>query len=296
MNREKEARAGGSDSGRHGCSVGGVVESVWAKVLTQMDGRDLVRCWATEELCGVDVFCVSQEQGALYRAERHLEADFNHRNFVRDLEDHFGSRCHFDQIVLDYFWIPRGWDESHWKPLFFTNTLPAFAATGLLNTSSNWSHREGRCRRESVVYLPCSIHCLREVAVAFDKLRVYYCISFLRKDELGEICLWAGTQSLDKSTMMSVFGKELSQEEIYCTVTQQQLRSMNDDPRITKTAFLEFVGRLGDVSTVRFIALELLTVRQEPRAGVGGVVTVPANGGRSELKTEAACEKCPKGV
>lgn len=243
--------------GGMGCYMDRVAGLVRAKVLTQMDGRDLVRCRATEEHCGVEIFCVSQEEGAVYRMDRHLRADINSRNFVRQLKKHFGRR-QFDQIVLDYFWIPRGWDRSHWKASFFTKTLMAFAEVDVLSVYTLQSEFLDMRRATGTIYLPFSLHCLREIAIAFDKLSAYYRLSFLRKGDLDEVTLWAGTQTVDRDTMAAVFGKQLDQEEIYCVVTKGQLRSVEDDPRMTRAMFMNFVECIGDISSVRFIVLELL--------------------------------------
>ena len=83
-------------------------------------------------------------------------------------------------------------------------------------------------------------------------------MSFLRKGQLGEITLWKGTQSLDRRSMASTFGKELSQEEIYCVVTDQQIRSMQDEPTVTKAAVVDFVRKLGCIAEIRFIVLQVL--------------------------------------
>lgn len=76
-----------------------ISDLVQARIFTAMDGRDLVRCQATEKICCVKVFCVSQEKAAVYHTERHLEADFNGRDFVNELKDHVGE-YKFDQLPL----------------------------------------------------------------------------------------------------------------------------------------------------------------------------------------------------
>ena len=45
------------------------VDCVERGILTEMDGRDLAHCVATEKECQVDVYSVSQEKAALYRAD-----------------------------------------------------------------------------------------------------------------------------------------------------------------------------------------------------------------------------------
>jgi len=243
--------------GREGFCRDYIESLVQSRVLTEMDGRDLLRCQATEEVCGVDIFCVSLEQGAVYRRDRHLDANFNGRHFVKQLKDHVGG-CQFDQIVLDYFWIPRGWDEDHWTRSFFSKTLVAFAEACVLTAARNYPGRVGDSCRKGVIYLPFCFHCLKEIVALYGTLSVYYNVSFLRKGELGEITLWTGTQSLDKDMMAMVFGKDLNQEEIYCVVTEQQVRSMEDEPSVTKADVKRFVRCFDNLSEIRFIVLEIL--------------------------------------
>jgi len=243
--------------GRESFCRGCVASLVQSRVLTEMDGRDLMRCQATEEVCGVDVFCVSLEQGAVYWRDRHLDANFNGRHFVKQLKDHMGG-YQFDQIVLDYFWIPRGWDEDHWKRSFFSKTLVAFAEACVLTSAGNYPGCVGDRCRKGVIYLPFCFHCLKEIVALYGTLSLYYNVSFLRKGELEEVTLWAGTQSLDKDMMAMVFGKELSQEEIYCVVTEQQVRSMEDGPSVTKADVKSFIRRFDNLSEIRFIVLEIL--------------------------------------
>ncbi len=250
------------------CSIEGVANLVRGKILTEMDGRDLARCYATEQFCGVDVFCVSQERAAVYRYARHMECNFNSRYFVKELSKLAGG-AQFDQIVLDYFWAPAGWVVSHWKSSFFSKNLVALAELGLLCSVSGHPQVGGGRWRMGVVYLPFCLHTLRETAAAYRVLSLYYRVSFLSKGELAENALWAGTQTIDGHIMLSVFGKRIDQEEVYCKVTEQQLRSVQDDPFVTKDAVLDFLVGVEDVSAVRFLVLELLPVQVDVNTGSG---------------------------
>ena len=232
-----------------------IVRLVRLGILTQMDGRDLVRCLAMEEVCPVAIFCVSQERAAVYDKHHHLEADFNSRRFVKELERWLSGRT-FDQVILDYFWTPPGWNESHWRQSFFDEILVLFAQRGLLESvPKHPEYITGRFRR-GVVYLPFCLHCLKEVVAAYGKLSVFYNVKFLHRDNLDEIPLWVGTQSLDEDLMCSVFGKQLQQEEIYCCVTEQQIRLMEDGFRVTKTALLSFVERRGGCLVYGLLSLK----------------------------------------
>jgi len=63
-------------------SIGSAVECVEKGVLTEMDGRDLARCIATEVTQGVEAFTVSQE-AAIYRHDKHCQGSFNRTDFVK---------------------------------------------------------------------------------------------------------------------------------------------------------------------------------------------------------------------
>ena len=267
-------------------SVDYIADLVEARILTEMDGRDLLRCWATEQVCGVDVFSVSQEQGAAYRLDRHLDADFNNRNFMKRLKKHVGGH-QFDQIVLDYFWIPSGWDADHWRWPFFAKTLLAFAEDDMLTMVSDHPEFSANGCRRGVVYLPFCFHCLKAIVALHDEISVFFRVAFLRRGELSEVALWAGTRSIDGKMMASVFGKDISQEEIYCRVTVQQLRSMEDEPFITKADLLKFVRQLTDLSSIRFIVLELLPSSAVAAVGTDSRLATVGNG----LEMEGKCKR-----
>ena len=232
-----------------------VISSVQDGVLTQMDGRDLLRCVETEKACNVNVFCVSREQAAVYREDRHLDANFNRSSsFIKVLKRQFDGR-RFQQVVLDWFWIPPGWDDSHWSRSFFVSTLSLLAREGLLE-------EDGR------VFLPFCFHCFKEVIGSFESLRLYYNVSFLRKDELDTICLWKGTNRIDPRTMQDTLGKTIQQEEVYCTFGPRHVQSTNEK-FVSRQELLDVVGRLEDFHSVRFIALDLIdkTSRDNDRQG-----------------------------
>ena len=97
--------------------------------------------------------------------------------------DQYFGRCQFDQIILDYFWAPAGWNKMHWKRSFFQETLVHFAADGMIAPALSQSVDMQSVLRRAVI-LPFCLHCLREVVVGFPKLRVHYNMVFMRKDEL----------------------------------------------------------------------------------------------------------------
>lgn len=172
-----------------------VIECVRRDYVSEMDGRDLARVVATEYACQADLYTVSQEEGAKYRNDRHFHGNFNRTNFVRRLQEHFLC-LEFDQIILDYFWIPAGWDVQHWSRTLFNNTLVELARQDVLPYREP---KEGELLGS--VILPFCYHCFKEVIGNFKGLRRYYDVSFLRKDELSKVPLWKGTQQIDAKPM-----------------------------------------------------------------------------------------------
>jgi hypothetical protein len=233
------------------------IQCVKQKLLTQMDGRDLARCLATEEHCQVDVYCVSQEKGSIYREDRHLDANFNRASFVKLLKKQFGQECRFDQIILDYFWIPAGWDVHHWSNRFFESTLVDLAP---LLSAFPPSLMNGSVRRG--IFLPFCFHCFQAILTHEEKLRKYYNILFLRNNELSCVTLWAGTQCIDAKQMQTVLGKRKDQEEFYCTFTARHMREMEGGGG-SKEALMELASSLEDFAAVRFIVLEPLPIGAE---------------------------------
>jgi hypothetical protein len=244
------------DAACNSITVETVIECVQRDILTQMDGRDLCRCLASERLTGSEVYTVSQEKGAIYRTDRHFEANFNRASFVRVLRKHFETVEFFDQIILDYFWIPPGWDLHHWSCSFFGRTLPAFSAEGLL-------------RPGGAIYLPFCFHCFKEVSACFDTLKRHYNVSFLRKHELGEITFWSGTQTLCPMDMQNVLGKRVDQEEVYCTFSARDIRQAMSDGRVSKEELMELAQSLEDFADIRFLVLRPLSAEEQTGRFIG---------------------------
>lgn len=187
-----------------------VVECVRRDYLSEMDGRDLARVVATEYAANADLYTVSQEEGASYRTDRHMNGNFNRTNFVRRLQEHFLC-LEFDQVILDYFWIPAGWDVQHWSRTLFSHTLIELARHDVLPYRAP---KEGELLGS--VILPFCYHCFKEVIGSYKQLRRYYDISFLRKHELDKIPLWKGTQQIDPKPMRK------SMPKFFCDWCEQE--------------------------------------------------------------------------
>lgn len=227
-----------------------VLECVRRGILNQMDGRDLARCVATEQTCHVDVYTVSQEHGAAYRADRHVEANFNRSVSVIKALEKLGVI--FDQVILDYFWIPAGWNQHHWAQSFFATTLPMLRQRQLLHSGSQ-------------VYLPFCLHCFQQVLACRNRLLEHYDIGFVRKPQLASLALWKGTQAIDPHVMQTLLGKRLDQEEVYCSFGPRDVNEAEDDPSLPKSLLIDFCRRLEDFADIRFLVLT-------PVAGKKGVI------------------------
>ena len=182
-----------------------IVEETKQKRITQIDGRDLLRCRITEEQCGVEIFTVSREEGAKYVREKHFSADFGGRNFCSELETYFGSHftesVTFSQIFLDYYWMPAIWTEAKWGKQFFSRTLPTVARREILSRpASTLIGASGLL--DGAIIIPFCVHSFREVIANWDNLRRFYNLSFLRKGVgLRGIAVWKGTQKLNAEQM-----------------------------------------------------------------------------------------------
>lgn len=235
-------------------SVETAVECVERGILTEMDGRDLSRCLATEKHCHADVYTVSQEKGALYEPTKHLEANFNRHSFCRELKKHF-QETQFDQVTLDYFWIPAGWNVQHWSRSFFEHTLVSLVKEKLLYVPTVPRKRTDPAT-PGVVYLPFCFHCFKEIVACREQLTKYYQISFLRQKDLKEVALWQGTQTIEPQIMQGVFGKRFDQEELYCTFGPRDVAQAMDDPSVQKETIISLARRLENFSDIRMIMLE----------------------------------------
>ena len=242
-------------------SVEQAIELVRRNVMTQMDGRDLARCLALESSNDTLAYTVSLESGATY-SSRHFNANFNRPNFVESLKRKWGKTIKFRQIILDYFWIPRGsWVMTHWTKTFFATTLPGFVTSGILDYSNGPVVESDYDFSPSgtgggVVYLPFCLHCVKQIVAYIDTLAEYYHISFLAKWELSEHALWAGTSTIDPDSMQNWLGKAINQEDIYCTFTPREFHHSTDDAHVCKEDILKVLNGIENFVHIRMIKLK----------------------------------------
>jgi len=106
-------------------SVDQAVECVRRKILTEMDGRDLARVVATENVGdGYEAYTVSKEMGGIYKENRHVYASFNNsRSMRKAMAKAFGT-VQFQQVILDYYWMPTvSLFVSYWYILFWLKKM-----------------------------------------------------------------------------------------------------------------------------------------------------------------------------
>lgn len=162
---------------------------------------------------------------------------------------------------------------SHWNRSFFDTILPSLVTEGMIDfscgTSSDAeaSSRKINARLQThstsgsgggVVFLPFCLHCVKEVTAAIDLLSKYYTISFLHKSELSEHALWSATNSIDSNVMQRQFGKDIAQEEIYCTFKPQEAYSAADDAHISKKDVIQVLRGIEDFEDIRMMKLTAL--------------------------------------
>ena len=244
-------------------SVEQAIELVRRNALTQMDGRDLARILALESNNDTHCYTVSLEQGATY-TQRHMTANFNRPSFCQDIKQTFGRKIQFRQIILDYFWMPGSWQASHWKAPFFHTTLPNFVNEGMID------FRHGVCDENDndsfsssgkgggVVYLPFCLHCVQQIIAAYDILKEYYTIEFMKKDKLDQHALWAATSTIDPDSMQNWLGKNINQEDVYCRISNGEVFGSTIDPNVTKEELLCLLRKIEDFDDVRMIKLKVL--------------------------------------
>ena len=162
---------------------------------------------------------------------------------------------------------------SHWNRSFFDTILPSFVTEGMIDFSCGTSNDAEASSRKinarlqthstsgsggGVVYLPFCLHCVKEVTAAIDLLSQYYTISFLHKSELSEHALWSATNSIDSNVMQRQFGKDIAQEEIYCTFKPQEAYSAAEDAHISKKDVIQVLRGIEDFEDIRMMKLTAL--------------------------------------
>jgi len=312
-------------------SVDQAVECVRRKILTEMDGRDLARCVATEQ-AGVEigsgssgsishqVYTVSKEVGGVYRKDRHVYASFNNSRGMRKAMLKAFNEVQFQQVILDYYWMPTGWLVTRWNKTLFQETLPDLVRYRMLafpvarsrrskssldsnknsNSNSNSNNKNKNIDyqniiettennnagseglEEGVVFLPFCAHVCKELVGGIHILKNYYAITFVKKKELPGHALWKGTMSIDADVMQHRLGKQLDQEEIYCRFKPSDIYQSMEDAHVNKDDVMRMFLSIDDFDDIRMIRLRPLR-QHEPPSVFRDTVIKPEVGGFIDL-------------
>jgi hypothetical protein len=105
---------------------------------------------------------------------------------------------------------------------------------------------------------------MKHLIASIDEISKYYKIEFVYKNELEEHALWSGTSTIDANEMQHFFGKNIAQEEVYCTFAPRDVFEAMEDARITKEDVISVLRGIEDFEEVRMIRLTPLS-RHNPR-------------------------------
>lgn len=142
-------------------------------------------------------------------SEKHINCDIIKCGMAQLVADKFCDVMEvggFEQIVLDYYWLPSGWTDTRWTKSFFGVNLAEILML---------------LRNDSSVYLPFSLNCFIGVTMHWRQLREVYGVrAIVRCGKKGTNMLWAGTNIIPTSQMLSVLGKDNKyQEEEYLGIS-----------------------------------------------------------------------------
>ena len=90
-----------------------------------------------------------------------------------------------------------------------SNTIPSIANNNILSNGG-------------VIYLPFQISVFLQIVANYNTLWENYSISFIGCTKSNT--LWSCTQKNSATEMLDVFGKTICQEELYCTITEQEIK------------------------------------------------------------------------
>ncbi|CAB9525919.1 expressed unknown protein [Seminavis robusta] len=237
-------------------------------------GRDLIRLCLTEIICNVDCFAMSLQYGVDFDPYYHVRGNFNKTKFLDTLLEQHKANCgetngelehiqrapslRFQQVIMDYNWLLSGWDRKSWRPQLFDTVLPAFVERDLLELEDTPDLPCG-------IFLPFSLHVCQQLVDAFEKLKDFFSISFMRKNEMKKLSLWRGTNAIPDKTYQHVFEKDPRQEDSYCTFVMGAV--LGSEEVVPKEHLLEVLDCLEDFDQIRFVRLRPL---KPDEIGTGG--------------------------
>ena len=272
------------------------IELVRRNVLTEMDGRDLARLIALEELelgdrdrDGVMVaattntavaaassnkyqaYTVSMEEGDIYKSNRHYTGNFNRGlGFVVRMMEHFVSHANLESysssstdvtpvVQFRKIILDYFWiPKGSWSMTHWRKSF--FAETLPCFVEQNMFCPNAIQSGDAAIYLPFCVRCLSQVFSNIKQLSSHFQISFLSKDLLSEVELWKGTQNIDADEMQSWLGKKRNQEDIYCTIESKDINEvMEDELGVSKEEMKNLLNRIPNLTTTRMIKLTVAT-------------------------------------
>ena len=192
------------------------------KRISEIDGRDLARIKATEDLLKCNVYTISKVANVTYkyRKDRHLCKNYNHRNLIESLQNQFGKNVCFDMCIFDYFWFPPGWRPARQE--LISNFVKM--------------KEEGLLKPGGTVLLPFTSDFFCSLAAHGPDLQENFQIEYVTAQQ--NPLLVATKEKIGKDDMQRYFGKDLCQEDIYCQLSRKLIMEAMENERITKKELL----------------------------------------------------------
>jgi hypothetical protein len=224
-----------------------------ADLINSGDKRDLARCTKIEEMFDANVYTVSMAtKGGVLQNERHLAFDFSNKGFIKNLKDKFGAEIVFDQVVLDYIWMPDCYVNDNMKKAFYEIVLPNLPSL---------------LKSQGKIFLPGLPSICINLMAANDKLKEHYEITFRGEADLDDHLLWKATQNI-AVTMEDTYMKENDQLKAYADLAKKL--SATSSPEVRKEDIDAVCACINGVPKARMICLSRLGLEQDPE-DMGGM-------------------------
>lgn len=185
--------------------------------------RDRVRCEAMNEV--FEVYSLDDKHDeSLAVTGRHCQANFaDPRRMISSMLDTWPEGISFDEIILDYFFLPAGWAAQRWTQKFFRDTLPILVEWNILKPGG-------------IVWLPHVSHSSMMVKEFASALSTMYTIELVEDACLNP--LYAATEKVTDALVAA------SPKAILTNATQLPYLL-----QITKEPFYKLTAR--DISKLR---------------------------------------------
>ena len=209
--------------------------------ISPSSARDMIRILSLEYMYNCYCYTISILETE-NDSNRHSNINFNNRKFCKSLIQKYTQNISFKEVILDYFFMPNSWQKDHWKESFFRNTIPDLFKTGLLE-------------EDGLIFIPFCLHCLEQIVINIEIISEIYCIEFVPIEDLKKSHkLWNATQIIPDSDFNNIFGKDKKQEEIYCVLTINQIKSSVQCKHI-RNKLISVMEKINNVTKIRMIKL-----------------------------------------